>query len=339
MDHHCASDEERARLAALHRYEIMDTEPQEAFDRITRLTKTVMQMPMVLVNMIDKDRQWFLSSQGVKEKEVPRRDASFCIHAIRQSEPLVVNDTLKDPRFVENPRVVGDPNVRFYIGVPLRSRDGYNIGTLCSMDIKTRQMTPDQIEIMRDFGRLVVDELELRLLANTDSLTGAMSRRYFYEESNREIGRAQRHATELSCALIDIDHFKSINDKFGHEAGDLVLKRVVATCKSELRPSDYIGRLGGEEFAVMLPNASRDAALEAVERMRKAVAALSVETPAGKIGVTVSIGLTTRAMIENSIEPALRRADVAVYKAKSGGRNRTVCCGSADEAAVVEAAA
>jgi diguanylate cyclase (GGDEF)-like protein len=332
------SDEERARLAALHRYEILDTEPQEAFDRITRLTKAVMQMPMVLVNLIDKDRQWFLSSQGVPEKEVPRRDASFCIHAIRQTEPLVVNDTLKDPRFVENPRVVGKPNVRFYIGVPLQSRDGFNIGTLCSMDIKTRELTAEQIDIMRDFGRLVVDELELRLLANTDSLTGAMSRRYFYEEATREIARTRRQGTQLNCALIDVDHFKSINDKYGHDIGDLVLKRVVAACKSELRASDYIGRLGGEEFAAMLPNASSDAALEVAERMREAVAAMKIETSAGKIEVTVSIGLAAHAVRDNSIEPALRRADVAVYKAKSGGRNRTVCCRHAGEVAATVAA-
>lgn len=332
-------NEEQARLAALHRYEIMDTEPQEAFDRITRLTKAVMQMPMVLVNMIDKDRQWFLSSQGVADKEVPRRDSSFCIHAIRQTEPLVVNDTLEDPRFVGNPRVVGKPNVRFYVGVPLRSRDGFNIGTLCSMDTKPREMTPEQLDIMRDFGRLVIDELELRLLANTDSLTGAMNRRYFYEESAREIARAQNRRTDLNCALIDVDHFKSINDTYGHDVGDLVLQRVVATCKSQLRASDYIGRIGGEEFAVMLPDASRDIALELAERMRKAVAAMLVETSAGKIGVTVSIGLTTRTVAENSIEPVLRRADAAVYKAKSGGRNQTVCCGAIDETATAEAAA
>lgn len=333
------SDKERARLAALHRYEIMDTEPQEAFDRITRLTRTVMQMPMVIVNMIDKDRQWFLSSQGVPEKEVPRRDASFCIHAIRQSDPLVVNDTLEDSRFIENPRVVGEPHVRFYIGVPLRSRDGFNIGTLCSMDTKTREMTTEQIDIMRDFGQLVIDELELRLLANTDSLTGAMSRRYFYEESKREIARVQRYGTELNCALIDIDHFKSINDTYGHDVGDLVLQRVVATCKSVLRASDYIGRLGGEEFAAMLPDASRDAALQVVERMRKAVAGMVVEVPAGKISVTVSIGLATRNDAENSIEPILHRADVAVYKAKAGGRNRTVYHGHGDEVPTAEVAA
>jgi diguanylate cyclase (GGDEF)-like protein len=218
-------------------------------------------------------------------------------------------------------------------------RDGFNIGTLCSMDTKTRQMTPEQIDIMRDFGQLVIDELELRLLANTDSLTEAMSRRYFYEESKREIARVQRNGTELNCAVIDIDHVKSINDSYGHDVGDLVLQRVVATCKSVLRASDCIGRLGGEEFAAMLPDASRDAALEVVERMRRAVAGMVVEVPTGKIGVTVSIGLATRNDAESNIEPVLQRADAAVYKAKASGRNRTVYQGHGDEVLTAEAAA
>jgi diguanylate cyclase (GGDEF)-like protein len=174
----------------------------------------------------------------------------------------------------------------------------------------------------------------LRLLANTDSLIGAMSRRYFYEEATREIARTRRQGTQLNCALIDVDHLKSIDD----DIGDLVLKRVVAACKSELRASDYIGRLGGEEFAAMLPEASSDTALEVAERMREAVATMKIETSAGKIEVTVSIGLAAHAVSDNSIEPALRRADVAVYKAKSGGRNRTVCCGHAGEVAATVAA-
>jgi diguanylate cyclase (GGDEF)-like protein len=326
------SNEEQARLAALRRYEILDTEPQEAFDRITRLTKTVLKMPMVLVNIIDKDRQWFLSRQGVPEKEVPRRDTSFCIHAIKRTEPLIVCDTLEDPRFAENPRVVGKPNVRFYVGVPLRSRDGFNIGTLCSMDTKTRQLSSEQVDIIQDFGQLVMDELELRLLANADSLTGAMSRRFFHAEAEREIARAQRDGTELSCALIDIDHFKTINDTYGHGVGDLVLQRVVATCKSELRASEYIGRLGGEEFAVMLPGTTRDSALEVAERIRKAIAAMVVEVSAGRIQLTVSIGLATRTVVESSIELLLQSADTAVYKAKASGRNRTVFYARTDEA-------
>jgi len=322
---------EASRLAALNRFEILDTEPQESFDRITRLTKAVMHMPMVLVNMVDKDRQWFLSCQGVKEREVPRRESSFCIHAIRQTDPLVVNDTLEDPRFVQNPRVVGKPNVRFYIGVPLRSREGYNIGTLCSMDTKPRELTSEQVNIMRDLGQLVIDELELRLLANTDSLTGAMSRRSFYKGAEGEVDKARRHARELSCALIDIDHFKSINDVHGHGVGDLVLQRVVATCKSQLRTSDYIGRLGGEEFAIMLPDASSECALEVAERIRTAVASMTIGESSNEIRVTVSIGLATRAVVEDNIEVLLRNADAAMYKAKALGRNRTVCYTRSDE--------
>lgn len=317
-------DLETQRLAALKRYEIMDTEPQEAFDRITRLTKAVMNMPMVLVNMVDKDRQWFLSTQGVTDKEAPKRDASFCVHAIRQTEPLVVNDTLKDPRFRENPRVIGKDKVRFYVGVPLRAREGYNIGTLCSMDIKARELTPEQIDIMRSLGALVIDELELRLLANTDSLTGAMGRRYFHEEAAREVARARRSGKCLSCAVVDIDHFKSINDTHGHSVGDLMLQRVVAACKSELRPGDYVGRMGGEEFAVMLPDAPIERAFEIAERIRNAVAKVRIEESGKSIGVTASIGLASWSSDEDGIEPTLRRGDMAVYKAKAEGRNRTI---------------
>jgi len=317
-------DEEQARLAALHEYQILDTEPQEAFDRITRLTKTVLQMPIVLVNMVDKDRQWFLSRQGITEREMPRRDSSFCTHAIKQAEPFIVCDALHDPRFADNPRVVAKPGVRFYVGVPLRSRDGYNIGTLCSMDIKTRELTPEQIDIVRDLGQLVVDELELRLQANADSLTGAMSRRFFLAEAEREVARAQREGKELSCAMIDIDHFKSINDTHGHAIGDLVLQRLVATCKSELRVTDYIGRLGGEEFAVMFPDASRSSALELAEGLRKAVATRPIKVSSGTIRVTASIGLACLTARENNVQLLLQAADEAVYRAKSTGRNRAV---------------
>lgn len=319
-----AISEESARLAALRRYEILDAEPQESFDRITRLAKCVMKMPIVLVNMVDKDRQWFLSRQGVQEREIPRRDSSFCVHAIRQSDPFIVKDTLKDPRFSDNPRVTGDPAVRFYIGVPLRSRDGHNIGTLCSMDTKTRDLSDEQIEIMRTFGQLVVDELELRLLANTDSLTGAMSRRSFHASAQEEVHKAQSSGHELVVGLIDVDHFKSVNDSYGHSVGDLVLQRVIAACKSQLRASDYIGRIGGEEFAVILPGTSPEAAFGILERMRKAVAGLMIETAGETIAVTVSIGLATRT-VESDIDALLQIADKAMYRAKSEGRNRTVC--------------
>jgi diguanylate cyclase (GGDEF)-like protein len=316
------ANEETSRLAALNRFEILDSEPQESFDRITRLAKSVMQMPMVLVNMIDRDRQWFLSAQGVTERQAPRRDTSFCVHAIRQTDPLVVPDTLKDPRFARNPRVVGEPGVRFYIGVPLRSRDGYNIGTLCSMDTKVRQLTQEQIEIMRGFGQLVVDELELRLLANTDNLTGAMSRRSLCTSAQADLHKAMSCDRDMSVVLVDIDHFKSVNDTHGHGVGDLILQRVVATCKSALRASDYIGRLGGEEFAVVFPGTSQENAFEIVERMREAVAAMNTSVAEKTIRVTISAGLASRTA-ESDFAALLEAADAAMYRAKAGGRNRT----------------
>ncbi len=136
----CNIGGEDARLAALHRYDVLDSQPEEAFDRITRLVKVVLEMPMVVVSLVDRDRQWFKSKQGVKAAETPR-SISFCTHTIQGTKPLIVNDAHTDPRFANSPLVVGDPHIRFYVGVPLRSRDGYNVGALCSMDTKARDLS------------------------------------------------------------------------------------------------------------------------------------------------------------------------------------------------------
>jgi diguanylate cyclase (GGDEF)-like protein len=315
---------ENARLNALHRYEIMDTGPEEAFDRITRLAKTVLQMPMVAVSLIDQDRQWFKSRQGMEVSETGR-DISFCTHTIQDNRPLIIPDAWVDPRFAQSPLVLGEPYIRFYIGVPLRTRDGYNIGALCSMDTKVRHLSDAQIKILEDLARLVVDELELRLLASTDSLTGAMTRRSFQEQINRDIERAKRHSLHLSCALIDIDHFKLINDTYGHGVGDLVLQRVVSICKSSLRASDYIGRVGGEEFAVMFPETSLMPAFEVAERLRKQLEATAIEVSGRIVNLTASIGVAECIGVERNTDLLLRQADVAMYNAKSNGRNRVVC--------------
>jgi diguanylate cyclase (GGDEF)-like protein len=318
----CNIGGERERLKALRRYNVLDTEPEEAFDRITRIVKTVLQVPMVLISLVDQDRQWFKSKQGLRVKETPR-DISFCQHTIQGSSPLVVADALADPRFAQNPLVLGDPFIRFYAGVPLRTPDGYNIGTLCSLDTKVRQLTEPQVEILEDLGKLVVDELELRLLASTDSLTGAMSRRAFDEQTNREIDRANRYERKLSCALIELDHFKSINDTYGHSVGDRVLQCVVTMLKAELRTSEFIGRIGGEEFAVIFPETPFATALEIAERMRKKLASTPIDVARRHISVTASIGVADCSGSKES-DYLLHRADMAMYKAKANGRNRVV---------------
>lgn len=320
----CNIGGEEERLNALHRLEVMDTEPEEAFDRITRLAKAVLNMPMVTVSFVDRDRQWFKSHQGMS---VPgsARDISFCTHTIQDSQTMIVPDALADPRFAKSPLVLNDPHIRFYIGVPLRTRDGYNVGALCSMDTKVRHLSQAEVNILEDLAKLVVDELELRLLASTDTLTGAMSRRSFNDQANRDVALAKRHNKHLSCALIDVDHFKAINDKYGHAAGDLALQHIVSTCQASLRASDYIGRMGGEEFAVMLPETPLIIALEVAERLRKAIESESFTLSGQEVRLTASIGVAACEGDVQTTDVLLHHADLAMYEAKSTGRNRVSC--------------
>lgn len=177
---------DESRVCALQAFDILDTEPEEAFDRITRLARTVLKVPVVLVSLIDRDRQWFKSRQGLDATETPR-DISFCSRAIEQDAPLIVPDARLDARFADNPFVTGDFGLRFYAGAQLIDRGGYKLGTLCCIDRKPREMSVDEVAILQDLARLVMDELELRLLATTDGLTGCMTRRAFLEAGRRDI--------------------------------------------------------------------------------------------------------------------------------------------------------
>ena len=127
--------------------------------------------------------------------------------------------------------------MRFYCGVPLRTRDGHNIGTLCAIDTKPRQLEPEEIALFTDLAHLVMDELELRLVTSVDSLTGSLSRRALRREAARDFTLARRQKYELSCILLDIDHFKRVNDAHGHATGDRVLQELVGICKRNLRVS------------------------------------------------------------------------------------------------------
>lgn len=316
-------DREAGRLAALQQYDILDTPPEESFDRITRLAKSALQMPIVLVSLIDADRQWFKSRQGLEVTETPR-DISFCTHAIEQDEPYIIRDALRDARFRENLLVTGKPNIRFYAGVPLKTPDGYNIGTLCALDTKSRDLSDLEVDLIRDLARLVVNELELRRIAATDSLTGAQTRRSFHLAVEREIDRARRYERSVSCIAFDIDRFKSINDTHGHAAGDAVLQSLAALCQSRLRSVDLFGRLGGEEFAIVLPESDRLGAMEVAERLRQDIANTPISDGDDLIGVTASFGVSVFSGQDETPQNLLRRADAALYEAKRTGRNRTV---------------
>ncbi len=174
---------------------------------------------------------------------------------------------------------------------------------------------------------------QLTRLATTDALTGLASRRHLLAELEKELRRAERSGRPLSVLMIDLDHFKGINDRYGHAVGDEVLAAVAKRCVARLRAVDLCGRIGGEEFVVLLPEADAEGALTTAERLRDDLAETPIDTAGGPLGVTISIGVATHrprspSANENADDEAtrrvqnlLQRADDALYRAKGGGRN------------------
>ena len=171
--------------------------------------------------------------------------------------------------------------------------------------------------------KLVADRTaELERLATTDALTGALNRRRLFEVAAAELARAARYEHPLCLAMLDLDHFKSINDRYGHAVGDEALRAVTAVVRERLRAVDVLGRYGGEELVVVLPQTAREAALVALERIRAAVAELRlVSQPEARVHIS---GGLVQARHDETLDVALGRADAAMYEAKRGGRNRIV---------------
>ena len=153
---------ESERLAALNRYKILDTLPEQEYDDLTQLAADICGTPIALISLVDRDRQWFKSRVGLEATETSR-DISFCGHAVAEGAILNIPDTIKDVRFADNPLVIQDPKIRFYVGVPLTTPDRYTLGTLCVIDHQPRELSPKQIQQLQALGRLVMSQLELRL--------------------------------------------------------------------------------------------------------------------------------------------------------------------------------
>lgn len=175
---------------------------------------------------------------------------------------------------------------------------------------------------VRDISERKEAERKLRELATTDALTGLANRRHFYEQFESELNRAQRYGHDLALLMFDVDHFKSINDTKGHDAGDEVLRALSDLAMETFRDVDVVARVGGEEFCVLLPESSLESARIAAERFRVAVENMVVHTAAGDVRLTVSLGLTIHEKGESDPDTLMKCADIALYRAKSGGRNR-----------------
>lgn len=314
-----AKFDEPGRQRAIDRLDVLDSEAEAPFERIVDLVKTTMNAPICAVSMIDNERQWFKAFRGLSVNQTPRNIA-FCDYAIRAEAPFVIEDALRDLRFANNPLVLGEPFIRAYLGIPLVMPDGYIAGTLCAMYQEPREFTEQEVAILRSFANLVVGELELRTLAFTDGLTSLLSRKAWRDRVQTELNRATKNSTVVAILLLDLDHFKRINDTYGHEIGDLVLREAAEAMVGVLSECDHVGRIGGEEFAICIPKANLTAGIAVAERVRARIEALQFPHHEG-LSCRASIGVAVMEKTD-TVDELLKRADLALYKAKILGRNQ-----------------
>ena len=306
---------EPQRLAALHSLGILDTPGDERFDRITRIAKALFNVPIALVSLVDENRQWFKSKQGLEATETPR-EISFCGHAILGSGVFVVNDTLEDERFADNPLVSANPHIRFYAGCPLQLGRDLTLGTLCIIDTQPREFSRQDAQLLGDLARQVEAELKALQAATIDELTGITNRRGFIELGDRAVDYSRRHSVPLSLVFMDLDCFKKINDDHGHATGDLALQKFSALLTQSCRSSDLPARVGGDEFTLLLANATATEANAVITHVQNRVDAFN-QSDAAEFKITASFGSCEfDPQRHNDLSALLAEADKAMYEQK-----------------------
>lgn len=309
---------EAIRLTTLHGLGVLDTAPDERFDRLTRLARRLLNVPIALVSLVDEERQWFKSCVGLSVAETSR-SFSFCGHAILDDQVLLIADTRLDERFADNPLVAGAPYIRFYAGYPL-AVSGQRVGTLCVIDQQPRSLAPEDLEILRDLGQLAEQELAAAQLAALDELTGLANRRGFFSLARHSFGACKKMAASAALLYFDLNDFKRINDRFGHAEGDRALIGFANLLRQTFRGADVIGRMGGDEFAALMPQAGRRAVSSILERLLNATAAWNDRERRG-YELRYSVGtVVSETEAYGSVESLLTAADALMYARKRATR-------------------
>lgn len=333
---------EAQRLETLRKLQLLDTPIEERFERLTRMICRLLDVPIALFNLIDDKQQFYKSAQGVNNSYASLEGA-FCPHAFHEPDMLLVADTHKDERFFDNPFVTGEVlSIGFYAGCTVKTPDGMPIGTVCAIDMQPREMTEEQLQALRDITAMVESEIkithlehekkmlgtelvEANRLAMVDPLTRLWNRAGMESMINKEWAEARRYKRPITIVMCDIDHFKRLNDSFGHDVGDDVIRNTGKKLIEGLRSEDHVCRVGGEEFLLILPNCDGPSAQELLERVRRNIEHTALaEVDLGR-PVTLSFGVSSLVPnLDTAPGASIKAADKALYQAKEGGRNRVV---------------
>jgi len=306
---------EQARLDTLRSLNILDSVREERFDRLTRLARRLFNVPIAIVSIVDAEREWFKSSLGVELTETSR-EISFSGHTILGDDLLVVPDTAKDERFYDNPLVINTPNIRFYAGCPITARNGTKLGTFSIMDHQPRDLGEGERELMHDLASMVEQEIATSQHETIDELSMLSNRHGFETLAERALKVCKRSDAPATLLLFNLKNFRQVNDRFGYAEGDRGLAAFSTLLVEIFRESDVIGRIGGDEFVVLLTNTAKTDSPDVLARLGDALTNFNRLSRRG-----YALAYTVEAVeydpeMHHSIGELLQEADTHMYQNK-----------------------
>ncbi|WP_337269814.1 GGDEF domain-containing protein [Oryzifoliimicrobium ureilyticus] len=329
---------EAERIIAVRSLGTLGSGPTEELAAIADLARELLKIPRAAVHIVDEDWLRIAVQAGIQVDECSR-DKSICTRVVETGKILVIEDLKSDVQLCSLPYVAGTPGFRFYAGVPLELEPGLIVATFCVLDVVPRSFSDDERRLLQKFGKVAngllrlqrsnslmsLNERNLREAVQTDPLTLTYNRFALDGMVPERLYEALEQKKLFGALLIDLDRFKSINDTHGHAIGDAILQEAAHRFRCLTEESDIIVRIGGDEFAIFMPDIEDDADLakragSLVDAFRAPIKLSSEKA----LPLTLSIGGALASQGEEPILDLLARADKALYEAKAGGRNRFV---------------
>jgi diguanylate cyclase (GGDEF)-like protein len=329
------------KLAQLAESTFFCTPIEERFERITRLARRALNVPVAAITFLNEEKQWFKSVAGWAITELPNTK-SLCPITLAAGKMTIFEDTHRETNIRQHPLVTTGPHFRFYAGVPITDENEELCGTFCVFDQKPRQMSDADKDTLMDLAAITQREIageRVKSIHSTltaklgiarresmmDPLTRLWNRRGAAVLLKAGLDAVKEQNSTIGIAILDLDNFKHINDTYGHQIGDEVLRKSALRLIQSVRSDDAVCRIGGDEFLLIMKDCDSATARATTERIRRRIVEIPIPTRQGDITVSTSVGFAIRNGTENdSVDALIDRADQALLRSKSQGRDRVV---------------